>query len=251
MSAGRIYNPLDKDHLAESIVREFFKGALHPLPPSESFAGAGIYALYYRGDFALYRQISESMTRFLASQPGLALEQPTPLYIGKSDPPGSRKGSFDEEATEEGEEEAQEVLSSKPKHRRLHERLRQHATSISLTNNLKIQDFHCRYMLVDEVWVALGEARLVDWFRPVWNVLIEGFGSKVEGGGRATTARSVWDILHPGRKEILGIQVLPELEQGIVAGLRKAQNLDELRVAIKAHRDAKRQFRKGRRQSQT
>ena len=78
--------------------------------------------------------------------------------------------------------------------------------------------------------------------------MIEGFGSKVEGGGRATTARSVWDILHPGRKENLGIQVLIELEQKIVADLRNARNLDELRLAVKAHRDAKRQFRKHRAQ---
>jgi len=114
----------------------------------------------------------------------------------------------------------------------------------SPTKNLRIQDFFCRYMLVDEIWVALGEARMVAWFRPIWNVLIEGFGSKVEGGGRATTARSVWDILHPGRKEVLGIQVLPEVEKRIVDDLRKARNIDELRAAIKAHRDAKRQFRK-------
>jgi len=245
MSEIRIYNPLDKDHLAESIVREFFKGQLHSLPPSESFAGAGIYALYYGGSFPLYSQISISLTRFRDALPGFALEQPTPIYIGKSDPPGARKGSFDDEVTEEGEGQAEEVLSARPKHRKLHERLRQHAASISLATNLSIQDFHCRYMLVDEIWVALGEARLVDWFRPVWNVLIEGFGSKVEGGGRATTARSVWDILHPGRKENLGIQVLPALEEKVVADLRNARDLTELRVAIKAHRDAKRQFRKG------
>src|SRR5439155_9218339 len=119
MSEDRIYNPLDKDHLAESIVREFFKGQLHPLPPSESFAGAGIYALYYGGDFPLYGPISGSLTRFLDPGSSSIAEQPTPIYIGKSDPPESRKGLFEEEATEEGEEEAREVLSSKPKHRKL------------------------------------------------------------------------------------------------------------------------------------
>src|SRR5882672_7765525 len=163
MSEDRTYNPLDKDHLAESIVREFFKGQLHPLPPSESFAGAGIYALYYQGAFPLYSRISTSLIHFLASESESTEDQPIPIYIGKSDPPGSRKGLFE------------------------------HAASISAAQNLKIADFQCRYMLVDEVWLALGEARLVDWFRPVWNVLIEGFGSKVEGGGRGSTARSVWD----------------------------------------------------------
>ena len=249
MSDEHIYNPLDKAHLAESIVREFFKRQLHPLAPSEAFAGAGIYALYYRGNFPLYREISESLKRFLAPGSGPTMDQPTPVYIGKSDPPGSRKGSFEDEAVEGGEEEAQEFLTTRPKHRRLYERLRQHQTSISLTKNLKIEDFRCRYMLVDEVWVALGEARLVDWFKPLWNVLIEGFGSKVEGSGRGSTARSVWDILHPGRKENLGIQVASAIEMRIVADIRGAKTREGLKAAIKAHRDARRQFRKDRRKS--
>ncbi len=244
MPDERIYNPLDKAHLAESIVREFFKRKLHPLPPTEPFTGAGIYALYYQGDLPLYRKISDSLKAFLTISTPSASQQPTPIYIGKSDPPGSRKGIFEEEQSEEAEEEAQEVLTSEPKHRKLCERLAQHAKSISLTTNLKIGDFRCRYMLVDEVWVALGEARLVDWFRPAWNVLIEGFGSKIEGGGRESTARSVWDIIHPGRKENLRIQVAPELEAAIVAGLRKAETLDDLRAAIKAHRDARRHVRR-------
>jgi hypothetical protein len=250
MSDERIYNPLDKDHLAENIVREFFKRKLHPLPPAESFAGAGIYALYYRGNYPLYRKISQSLKSFLSAEPASSAEQPKPIYIGKSDPPGRRKGSFEEEPTEEGEDEALEVLTTVPTHRKLHERLGQHATSISMAKkNLKLDDFLCRYMLVDEIWVALGEARLVDWFKPVWNVMIDGFGSKVEGIGRADSARSVWDILHPGRKENLAIQVAAAIEAKIVADLRNAKNIDELRLAIKAHRDAKRQFRKERKRS--
>ena len=176
-----------------------------------------------------------------------AVEQPTPIYIGKSDPPGSRKGLFAEEG-EEGEQEAKELLAAKPKHRRLYERLRQHATSIEATS-LDLGHFRCRRMFVDEIWVPLGEARLVEWFKPVWNVLIEGFGSKVEGGGRGDTARSVWDIIHAGRKEGLGIQVAPEIKDKIVGDIRGAKNLQELRVAIKAHREAKREFAKLRKQA--
>ncbi|MBI3192098.1 MAG: Eco29kI family restriction endonuclease, partial [Pedosphaera parvula] len=120
--------------------------------------------------------------------------------------------------------------------------LKKHGTSISATTNLKREDFKCRYMLVDEVWVALGEARLVALFRPVWNVLIEGFGSNVEGGGRESTARSVWDILHPGRKDSLAIQVDAQIEEKIVNDLRSATTLNELKAAIRIHREAKRQF---------
>jgi hypothetical protein len=85
---------------------------------------------------------------------------------------------------------------------------------------------------------------LVALFQPVWNVLIEGFGSNVEGSGRERTARSVWDILHPGRKETLGIQVAKENEAKIVVDLRTAKSLDKLAVAIRMHFDAKRQFAK-------
>ena len=124
----------------------------------------------------------------------------------------------------------QELLVHKPKHTKLFARLRKHAASIGAVNNLRLGDFKCRYMLVDEIWVALGEARLVALFTPVWNVLVEGFGSNVEGGGRERTARSVWDILHPGRKDSLAIQVAPSwrptslvvfVPQGLSRSLRR------------------------------
>lgn len=92
------YNPLDKHHLAESIAREFFKGDLHPLPPVDSFAGAGIYAIYYGGNHPLYADIANSLTR--RRQPGAT--QPIPIYIGKSEPPGSRKGVLTAASKEHG-----------------------------------------------------------------------------------------------------------------------------------------------------
>jgi hypothetical protein len=143
----------------------------------------------------------------------------------------------------------EEVRSETPKHRKLFSRLKKHAMSISMVRNLRIEDFRCRYMLVDEIWIPLGEARLVDRFRPLWNVLVEGFGSNPEGGGRKDTARSVWDILHPGRKYQLGIQVGPSSEAEIVNNLRNAQSLDALAKAITAHRDAKKIFAKLRKKS--
>lgn len=118
-----------------------------------------------------------------------------------------------------------------------------------MVHNLRLEDFKCRYMLVDEIWVPLGEARLVARFRPLWNVLIEGFGSNPEGGGRKDTARSVWDILHPGRKEALGVQVDTSIEASIIASLRNAPNLRALADAIAAHREAKQKFAKLRKKS--
>ena len=240
MSDEIVYNPLDKIHLAESIVREFFKRKLHPLPPIQPFTGAGIYALYYHGNYLLYHEIADSLTRYLRKPSDSAKQQPIPVYIGKSDPPGSRKGVLDDDADEV--ETAEVLQSNKPAHRKLFERLRKHSKSILATTNLRIEHFQCRYMLVDEIWVALGEAKLVDWFKPLWNVLIEGFGSNVEGGGRGSTARSVWDILHPGRKEDLGLQVAVERDVELLRRLREASTKNELRTAIREHAEAKRQF---------
>lgn len=244
-----IYNPLDKNHLAESIVREFFKRPLHPLPPEQSFTGAGIYALYYKGPFPLYRDISASLKSYLTTAKELRKQEPIPIYIGKSDPPGSRKGAIEEESGEDAEAEAEAVLSTRPKHRKLLGRLRQHSKSISKAQNLKLSDFQCRYMLVDEIWVPLGEARLVEWFKPIWNGLIDGFGSNPEGGGRGTTARSVWDILHPGRKEGLGVHVSPGVEARILARLRAATSRKDLYDAIKEHRDARLLYNKARKKA--
>ena len=256
------YNPLGRTHLADSIAREFFKRPLAPLPP-ESFPGAGIYAIYYGGDFPLYTPVACSLRAYesaTAKKPTATItNQPIPLYIGKSDPPGSRKGLFTGASGKDAkagggeavDEQTEELLTETPTHRKLFGRLTKHSKSISAANNLKLTDFKCRYMLVDEIWVPLGEARLVATFKPIWNVLIEGFGSNVEGGGRNDTARSVWDILHPGRKEGLGIQVAPEEEHSILNALRHAKDTEELALAIARHRDAKKKFAKARKKARS
>ena len=255
------YNPLDKHHLAESIAREFFKSNLHPLPPSEGFSGAGIYAIYYGGDYPLYAEIAKSLCVYTAiatkTQSAEMAGQPIPIYIGKSDPPGSRKGLFagvgdTETSADDGkaaDEDTEKLLTEKPVHRKLFARLVKHSKSISATQNLKLTDFKCRYMLVDEIWVPLGEARLVAAFKPIWNVLIEGFGSNVEGGGRTGTARSVWDILHPGRKDDLRFQLDPKIEVEIVKDLREAKDRRTLALAIDRHREAKKAFAIARKKS--
>ncbi len=257
------YNPLDKLHLAESIAREFFKGSLHPLPPSEGFSGAGIYAIYYGGDYPLYADVAESLRLYEASIGKLAAaeisKQPVPLYIGKSDPPGSRKGLFagmsEMESLARDDAEASEatetLLTETPGHRKLFERLKKHSRSILSTKNLKLGDFKCRYMLVDEIWVPLGEAKLVAAYKPIWNVLIEGFGSNVEGGGRTETARPVWDIIHPGRKDGLRFQLDPKVETAIIQDLQAAKDRLTLTLAIERHREAKKAFAAARKKSRT
>jgi len=53
--------------------------------------------------------------------------------------------------------------------------------------------------VVDDIWISLGENMLIETFRPIWNIVIDGFGNKDPGNRRATQHRSPWDVLHPGR----------------------------------------------------
>ncbi len=138
------YNPLDKTRLGESVAKALLSQTVGNLPP-ESFKGAGIYALYYIGDFAAYRKIAEKnrSNRWAA-----------PIYVGKAVPPGARKGGYG--------------LGESPGDV-LYRRLREHADSIKQTKNLSLDDFRCRYLVVDDIWIPLGESLLISMFSPLWN----------------------------------------------------------------------------------
>lgn len=107
-----------------------------------------------------------------------------PIYVGKAIPKGGRKGGLTKD-TSVG--------------RALADRLRQHATSIDEADNLDLDDFQFRHLVVEDIWIPLGENILIETFRPVWNRAIDGFGNKDPGRRRATQYKSPWDVLHPGR----------------------------------------------------
>lgn len=56
------YNPLDKRNLAESVASAMLHTPVQKLPP-EPFIGAGVYAIYYKGDFEPYRKLVELNSR--------------------------------------------------------------------------------------------------------------------------------------------------------------------------------------------
>ncbi len=82
--------------------------------------------------------------------------------------------------------------------RELRTRLSEHARSIEQSQNLDLQDFDCRWLVLEPVWIGLTEQILIDEYRPVWNA-IRGFGNHDQGSSRRTQKRSQWDTLHPGR----------------------------------------------------
>ena len=175
MSSSAPYNPLDKKHLGESVAEALLRGTPQPLKEISMFNGAGIYAIYYIGNFHAYTTISERNRggRFTA-----------PIYVGKAVPPGARKGNFG--------------IDSDPGPA-LFKRLKEHAESIQQAENLDIKDFHCRFLVVDDIWIPLGESLLIAKFSPIWNKMVDGFGNHTPGAGRFNQSRSRWDVLHPGR----------------------------------------------------
>jgi hypothetical protein len=168
------YNPLSKRNLAASIVTKLLHQDAEKLPPL-NFPGAGLYVLYYTGAFEAYRKISEpnKKNRFIQ-----------PIYVGKAIPKGGRKGleGFDV-----------------PQGQALSRRLKEHSDSIKVAKNLKLDDFRCRWLVVDEVFIPLGESLLISHYKPLWNAVVDGFGNHPPGSGRSQGKKPMWDILHPGR----------------------------------------------------
>jgi hypothetical protein len=200
----RPFNPLAKAQIAISLTEAFLLSELHPLPPSKGFVGAGVYAVYYFGELPLYHRLVEHNSKS---------EFPSPIYVGKAIPSGGRKGGMDFEATTG---------------RALTNRLSDHADSVRQASNLRIQDFKCRYLIVDDIWIPLAESMLIQRFRPLWNVLVDGFGNHDPGAGRHKQKTSWWDVLHPGRRWVERLQPCAktkyEIESEITDFLRKHQN---------------------------
>lgn len=164
-----------------------------------SFTGAGIYALYYTGDHPLYDEITpfNRDNRYEA-----------PFYIGKAVPPGTRKGILPNTDTNH---------STKALFTRI---AREHASSLNACTNLEIEHFYARWLVVDSIWIPLGESVLINWFHPLWNQHLDGFGNHDPGKGRRNGQNSRWDTIHPGRSWTTTLKPRNETEQEITESLR-------------------------------
>ena len=78
------YNPLEKDNLGRSVTHSLINSEPIPLSAVRRFAGAGVYAIYYLGEFDAYAPIR----KWNSDHNELHL----PIYVGKAIPTGGEKG---------------------------------------------------------------------------------------------------------------------------------------------------------------
>jgi hypothetical protein len=177
-----IYNPLDYENLAKNVADKLMDPATpaRPLPLRERFNGAGVYALFYTGDFPPYAVVRSP-------------DATQPIYVGKAAPPGGRKGTAVLDPL-------QPLRDDGPF---LYNRIADHVRSIGAVDNIKAEDFLCRVLRVTPVWITMAERLLILRYLPIWNGGLDGFGLHDPGGGRSPEV-SWWDAMHPGRPEILG-----------------------------------------------
>ena len=164
---SNLYDPLTYDNLMAGMVLQFEQQLLNRLGDPINIYGPGIYSLVYTGALPAYQTISLSST---------------PIYVGKAVPPGSRRGDT--------------VDAHAPA---LQARLREHARSIEQSENLNLDEFRYRFLAIVPVWITLAERFIIEYYKPVWNRCLDGFGDHDPGSGRYNGERSWWDTMHPGR----------------------------------------------------
>lgn len=185
------FNPLDKQNLGASVAEALLSKDAHSLNELTAFPGAGIYAIYYIGDHPAYTQLAD------LNRDG---KFKLPIYVGKAVPAGARMGLTNPERVGNV----------------LFRRLKEHADSLRLVQNLAIEDFYCRFLVVDDIWIPLGESLVISRFKPIWNSSIDGFGNHDPGKHRYTGLRPRWDFMHPGRGWAANLRERDETQEELI-----------------------------------
>ncbi len=169
---GRVFDPSNPKIMGQLLGSALVLEQAKPLASAERepFYGSGVYALYYKGPFDAYRPIKGTNI---------------PIYVGKADPASPTARTPTEQQA------------------RLSRRLCDHAKSIRAAENLSLDDFECRYLIIASGWQGAAETYLIDHFQPVWNNemrVCEGFRKHGDSPTTRANKRSAWDTVHPGRK---------------------------------------------------
>ncbi len=166
-----IFDPTDPGTAGRIVALTLVAQERHPLAAVPNFYGAGVYAIYYRGDFAPYQALAGT---------------DHPIYVGKADPDVSAK---------------KDAVSQGP---RLSGRLQEHAKSIRKAHStISINDFDCCFLVVQTGFQKSAEDYLIKFFKPIWNSetkICFGLGKHGDSSSTRANKRSPWDTLHPGRE---------------------------------------------------
>lgn len=166
-----IFDPTDPNTSGRVVALTLVAQTKHPLAKIPEFYGAGVYAIYYRGDFAPYAALKD---------------RDHPIYVGKADPDNPA---------------AKDAVSQGTK---LSARLNEHARSIrKAVTTLDINDFECRFLIVQTGFQKSAEDYLINFFKPIWNSetkICFGLGKHGDSSETRVNKRSPWDTMHPGRE---------------------------------------------------
>jgi hypothetical protein len=142
--------------------------------------GAGVYAIYYRGDHPAYAPIAGTET---------------PIYVGKADPASASAVT--------PREQGPKLSARLAEHRKTIRKVEDHAGTVGLAEPLRpirIADFECRRLVTATNAQMYAERHLIDLFKPVWNSdtkLCWGLSMHGDTTGR-NNSRPPWHVLHPG-----------------------------------------------------
>lgn len=166
-----IFDPTDPNTAGRIVALTLVAQNRHPCSDIPDFYGAGVYAIYYKGNFPPYSPLSGT---------------DHPIYVGKADP------------------ESQSAKDAVNQGTKLSTRLNEHAKSIrKATSTLSIDDFECRFLIVQTGFQKSAEDYLINFFKPIWNSetkICFGLGKHGDSSETRGNKRSPWDTLHPGRE---------------------------------------------------
>lgn len=166
-----IFDPSNPKTAGRFVALTLVAQPLHGLGNLREFYGAGVYAIYYKGAFDAYAPLSGA---------------DHPIYVGKADPEDPA---------------AKDAIGQGVK---LFGRLNEHAKNIrKATSSLSIDDFECRFLIVQSGFQTAAEDHLINFFKPIWNSetnICYGLGKHGDSAGTRANKRSPWDTMHPGRK---------------------------------------------------
>jgi hypothetical protein len=192
------FDPSDPKVVGRMVSIALLAQDLVPLNSIQASYGAGVYAIYYKGDHPLYSLISGTET---------------PIYVGKADPASGDASTPREQGI------------------RLTGRLIEHAETIRKAEEyqdrlpkglhpIRLDDFYCRRLVCATNAQLVAEKHLIRTFWPVWNSDTKACWGMSKHGDAASTRknkRSPWDVVHPGRAWALDSALVDSLSPKDIA----------------------------------